>query len=296
MLTIQLRTAWIFKLKKYICGSELSTLPNKRLVGTVDTLHSIWSVYLFSLVTYEVNTISYEQSQAQCQRINLEAEWNKFIDLGYVSSGPMKKYNFRTNHSIIEAPPSNLNLRWTQSTFLEFCFDRATELPGNYRRLQKPEKHCLLSVALPSEVYRPSVFICGQWGHVGPMNSSLSSNICDQNVNFFTKILCWSEMKATRSPAETAKYVIKAKLVSSLRDTILANFGLFRRQKNGFGVVYNKFLLPFHNRHILSCKKMQKKISLHIHFKCAPEVKLSIHRKRKRYRACPVMERFSETQ
>ena len=98
------------------------------------------------------------------------------------------------------------------------------------------------------------------------MNSSLSSNICDQNVNFFTKILCRSEMKATRSPAETAKYVIKAKLVSSLRDTILANFGLFRRQKNGFGVVYNKFLLPFHNRHILSCKKMQKKISLHIHF------------------------------
>ena len=38
-------------------------------------------------------------------------------------------------------------------------------------------------------------------------------------------------MKATRSPAETAKYVIKAKLISSLRDTILANFGLFRRQK-----------------------------------------------------------------
>ena len=72
-------------------------------------------------------------------------------------------------------------------------------------------------------------------------------------------------MKATRSPAETAKYVIKAKLVSSLRDTILANFGLFRRQKNGFWVVYNKFLLPFHNKQILSCKKMQKKISLHIH-------------------------------
>ena len=96
------------------------------------------------------------------------------------------------------------------------------------------------------------------------MNSSLSSNICDQNVNFFTKR---SEMKATRSPAETAKYVTKAKLVSSLRDTILANFGLFRRQKNGFGVVYNKFLLSFHNKHILSCKKMQKKISLHIHFK-----------------------------
>ena len=98
------------------------------------------------------------------------------------------------------------------------------------------------------------------------MNSSLSSNICDQNVNFFTKILCRSERKATRSPAETAKYVIKAKLVSSLRDTILAYFGLFRRQKNGFWVVYNKFLLPFHNKHILSCKKMQKKISLHIHF------------------------------
>ena len=98
------------------------------------------------------------------------------------------------------------------------------------------------------------------------MNSSLSSNICYQNVNFFTKILCRSEMKATRSPAETAKYVIKAKLVSSLRDTILANFGLFRRQKNGFWVFYNKFLLPFHNKHILSCKKMQKKISLHIHF------------------------------
>ena len=99
------------------------------------------------------------------------------------------------------------------------------------------------------------------------MNSSLSSNICDQNVNFFTKISCRSEMKATRSPGETAKYVIKAKLVSSLRDTILANFGLFRRQKNGFWFVYNKFLLPFHNKHILSCKKMQKKFSLHIHFK-----------------------------
>ena len=98
------------------------------------------------------------------------------------------------------------------------------------------------------------------------MNSSVSSNICDQNVNFLTKILCRSEMKATRSPAETAKYVIKAKLVSSPRDTILANFGLFRRQKNGFWVVYNKFLLPFHNKHILSCKKMQKKISFHIHF------------------------------
>ena len=99
------------------------------------------------------------------------------------------------------------------------------------------------------------------------MNSSLSSNICDQNVSFFTKILCRSEMKATRSPVETAKYVIKAKLVSSLRDTILANFGLFRRQKNRFWFVYNIFLLPFHNKHILSCKKMQKKISLHIHFK-----------------------------
>ena len=60
--------------KKYIYGSELSTLPNKRLVGTADTLHSISSVYLFSLVSYEVNTISYEQSQAQCQRIKLEAE------------------------------------------------------------------------------------------------------------------------------------------------------------------------------------------------------------------------------
>ena len=118
MLTLQLRSAWIFKLKKFIYGSELWTLPNKRLVGTVDTLHSIWSVYLFSLVTYEVNTISYEQSQAQCQRINLEAEWNQFVDLGYVSSGSMKKYNFRTNHSITEAPPSNLNLRWPQSTFL----------------------------------------------------------------------------------------------------------------------------------------------------------------------------------
>ena len=54
--------------------AKLSTLQNKRLVGTVDTLHSISSVYLFSLVTYEVNTISYEQSQAQCQRIKLEAE------------------------------------------------------------------------------------------------------------------------------------------------------------------------------------------------------------------------------
>ena len=174
----------------------------------------------------------------------------------------MKKYNFRTNHSITEAPPN-----WIfDDRNPHFCFDRATELPWNYRRLQKPEKHCIPSVAPPSEPYRPSVFICGQWGHIGPMNSSLFSNICDQNVNFFTKILCRSEMKVTRSPAETAKYVIKAKLVSSLRDTILANFGLFRRQKNGFWVVYNKFLLPFHNKHILSCKKMQKKVSLHIHF------------------------------
>ena len=81
-------------------------------------------------------------------------------------------------------------------------------------------------------------------------------------------------MKATRSPAETAKYVIKAKLVSSLRDTILANFGLFRRQKNGFWVVYNKFLFSFHNKHMLSCKKMQKKISLHIHFKHAFDANL----------------------
>ena len=91
------------------------------------------------------------------------------------------------------------------------------------------------------------------------MKSSLSSNICDQNVNFFSKILCRSEMKATRSPTETAKYVIKAKLVSSLWDTILANFGLFGRQQNGFWFVYSKFLLPFHYKHILSYKKMQKK-------------------------------------
>ena len=107
------------------------------------------------------------------------------------------------------------------------------------------------------------------------MNASLSSNICHQNVNFFTKILCRSEMKATRSPAETAKYVITAKLVSSLRDTILANFGLFRCQKNGFWFVYNKFLLPFHNKHILSCKKMQKKFSLHIHFNGRDQIRIN---------------------
>ena len=34
--------------------------------------------------------------------------------------------------------------------------------PGNYRRLQKPKKHCISSVALPSEPYRSSVFICGR--------------------------------------------------------------------------------------------------------------------------------------
>ena len=49
-------------------------------------------------------------------------------------------------------------------------------------------------------------------------------------------------------------------------DINLVDLGHFSREKHYFLFVFIKFLLPIRNKYIMSCKKSQKYISVHIHF------------------------------